>query len=87
MVGVDTDRRPVRAILQVVGILLVWLVAITYLHHYIHVHIDLITRVLDTPLLQLAGAVLLFTALLYFLILSLPILPNLSATGLLTLMA
>lgn len=87
MAGVETGRRPLRAVLQVVSILLAWLVAITYLHHYIHVHIELITSVLDTPFLKLAGAILLFTALLYLLILSIPVLPNPSATGLLTLMA
>jgi len=86
MADVDTGRSLLRVILQVVGILLAWLVVITYLHHYIHVHIDLIKGVLDTPFLQLAGAILLFTALLYLLILSIPVLPNPSATGLLTLM-
>ena len=55
MAGVDTDRSLFRVILQVVSILLAWLVVITYLHHYIHVHIDLITRVLDTSFFEIGG--------------------------------
>lgn len=58
--------------IQLLVIAMAWLVAITYLHHYIHIHIELITTVLFLPWLQLAGAVLLVAVLAYLIILSLP---------------
>lgn len=61
-----------RTAIQLLVIGIAWLVAITYLHHYIHIHIDLITTVLFLPWLQLAGAVLLVAVLAYLIILSLP---------------
>lgn len=85
MTPVKAHRPPILSVSQVAGILLVWFIAITYLHHYVHVYIDQITGVLNTPLLQLASATLLVSILLYLLIQSLPVLPNLSVTGLLTL--
>jgi hypothetical protein len=85
MVPVKTHRRLTLSVVQVMGILLVWFIAITYLHHYVHGYINQITGVLNTPLLQLVGAILLASILLYLLILSLPVLPNLSVAGFLTL--
>jgi hypothetical protein len=87
MTSVKEWRQITLPVIQVVAILLVWFTVITYLHHFIHVYISQITGVLNTPLLQLVGAILLLSLLLYLLILSLPKLPNLSIAGLLTLLA
>ena len=74
-----------RMAIQLFAIAMAWLVAITYMHHYIHVHIGLITTVLFLPWLQLAGAVVLLAVLTYLIILSLPGLRAPSFRGFVTL--
>ena len=71
----------------IMAILSVWFVIVTYLHHYVHVHIDLIATFLYRPWLQLAAAVLLVAVLMYLIILSLPGLRNPSLRGFVTLFA
>jgi len=85
---VTISTRPwLGKIASITAILSVWFIIITYLHHYIHVHIDLIATFLFRPWLQLAVAVLLVAVLMYLIILSLPGLRNPSLRGFVTLFA
>jgi hypothetical protein len=85
---VTISTRPwLGNIAWITAILSVWFIIITYLHHYIHVHLDLIATFLFRPWLQLAAAVLLVAVLVYLIILSMPGLRNPSLRGFVTLFA
>jgi len=59
-------------VLRVAVTLIAWLVAIVYVHHFVHMFETDLGRALDTPLLQVTAAIIGLTGLSYFIILSLP---------------
>jgi len=73
-----TIRRHRRHLyLRVTITLVAWVVLIVYAHTFAHRYEAELTSVLASPLAKLAAATLFLTALVYFVVLSLPFLPNL----------
>jgi uncharacterized membrane protein YdjX (TVP38/TMEM64 family) len=72
-----------RALLwvRVVATIMAWILIIVYSHRLAHAYQSDIARALESPFAQLGAAVLLLTALVYFVILSLPFVPNLGPRG------
>jgi hypothetical protein len=80
--GVPLEREPETALvkapwrsffkLRTALTLIAWLVAIVYVHHYVHMFQTDLGHLLSTPLLQVSTAIIGLTALFYLIILSLP---------------
>ena len=68
-----------RTVLTVIA----WAALIIYVHPLGHEYIDDIREILGSPVSQLAAQVVLLSTLVYLMMLSLPVLPNLRVRGLL----
>lgn len=67
--------------LRIVLTLVAWVVFISYAHHLSHVHLGGIKAALGSTTAQVIGQVVILSGLIYFIILSLPFLPNLRVRG------
>lgn len=78
MVAAGTNRTRDRTFLylRIAVTIVAWVIAITYLHRLFHAFEADILRILDSQTLRLALASTLLTVLVYFVILSLPAVPN-----------
>jgi hypothetical protein len=68
-----------RAILwlRVAATIGAWILLVVYVHRLAHIHGPKIQEVLTSPALQIAATTVLLTGLVYFVVLSLPFVPNL----------
>lgn len=62
--------------LRIAATIFVWIVVIAYAHSFAHAHEAQLVTLLASPFAKLAAATLFLTALVYFVCLSLPIVPN-----------
>ena len=67
--------------LRVVAIVIAWIALIAYAHSLAHTYEAELTSLLASPFAKLAATTLLLTALVYFVCLSLPVVPNLGTRG------
>jgi hypothetical protein len=67
--------------LRIVLTVVAWVVFISYAHHLSHVHLGGIKAALGSTTAQVIGQVVILTGLIYFIMLSLPFMPNLRLRG------
>ena len=68
--------------LRILLTVIVWAALIIYAHHLGHIYLGDIREILGSPVSQLGAQVVLLSTLVYLIMLSLPVLPNLRVRGL-----
>lgn len=76
------SAQNIKYYIRVVVTIVAWIAFIGYAHHLVHVYLEEIKQILDTPTSQLGAQVLIVSALVYLIMLSFPFLPNVGVRGL-----